>query len=92
MPINLSTEPPICDNCILGKQTRNSVPKICVGSKAARKLGIIDLDELHQFLQEEISHAQEHYEGPADAKHKPTPDFKIGDQVFIKAQYFRIVT
>jgi hypothetical protein len=35
-----------------------------------------------------MSHAQECYQGPADAKHKPTPDFKIGDQVFVKAQYF----
>jgi len=44
MPINLSTEPPICDDCILGKQTRTSVPKVCVGDKATRKLGIVHVD------------------------------------------------
>jgi len=29
------------------------------------------------------------YQGPADAKHTPAPDFKVGDQVYIKAKYFR---
>ncbi|KAG1827025.1 uncharacterized protein BJ212DRAFT_1252374, partial [Suillus subaureus] len=40
MPINLSTEPPICDTCILGKQTRSSVPKVWVGDWC-EKLGIM---------------------------------------------------
>jgi len=44
MPINLSTEPPICDACILGKQTKSSIPKVRVGSRAARKLGIVHVD------------------------------------------------
>ena len=29
------------------------------------------------------------YQGPADARRLPAPDFKVGDQVFVKAKYFR---
>ena len=31
--------------------------------------------------------AQQHYQGPADRKRSPAPDFKVGDQVFLKAKY-----
>jgi hypothetical protein len=48
----------------------------------------LDLNELHQFLQEEMSEAQKCYQGPADAKRQPAPDFRIGEQVFVKAKYF----
>jgi hypothetical protein len=44
MPITLSTKPPICDACILGKQTKSSVPKVCVGKKVTRRLGIVHVD------------------------------------------------
>ena len=33
--------------------------------------------------------AQKRYQGPADAKRSHPPDFKFGDQVFVKAKYFR---
>jgi hypothetical protein len=36
-----------------------------------------------------MSHAQKRYQGPADAKRLPPPPFAIGDQVFVKAKYFR---
>ena len=36
-----------------------------------------------------MAHAQERYQGPADARRSPAPDFKVGDQAFIKAKYFR---
>jgi hypothetical protein len=36
-----------------------------------------------------MAHAQVYYQGPADAKRTPAPDFTVGDQVFIKAKYFR---
>ena len=48
----------------------------------------IDLDSLHQFLQEEMANAQKCYQGPADARRSPAPDFKVGDQVYVKAKYF----
>jgi hypothetical protein len=36
-----------------------------------------------------MSLAQKRYQGPADAHRIPTPDFKVGEQVFVKAKYFR---
>ncbi|KAG1867333.1 hypothetical protein F4604DRAFT_1521695, partial [Suillus subluteus] len=44
MPTDLSTLPPKCDHCILGKQTHNSVPKVRESSCATRKLGIVHVD------------------------------------------------
>ena len=35
-----------------------------------------------------MSAAQKRYQGPADARRAPPPDFKIGDQAFVKAKYF----
>ena len=48
----------------------------------------IDLDSLHQFLREEMANAQKCYQGPADARRSLAPDFKVGDQVYVKAKYF----
>jgi hypothetical protein len=48
----------------------------------------IDLNELHLFLREEMSLAQKRYQGPVDAHQIPALDFKIGEQVFVKAKYF----
>ena len=33
--------------------------------------------------------AKKRYQGPADARRSPTPDFKVGNQVYVKAKYFR---
>jgi len=49
----------------------------------------VDLESLHQYLREEMANAQLHYQGPADAKRTLAPDFKVGDQVYVKAKYFR---
>jgi hypothetical protein len=49
----------------------------------------VDLDELHQFLRSEMARAQQSYQGPADARRSPAPDFKVGEQAFVKAKYFR---
>ena len=48
----------------------------------------VNLELLHQYLHEEMANTQLHYQGPADAKHTPAPDFKVGDQVYVKAKYF----
>ena len=50
----------------------------------------VDLESLHQYLREEMTNAQQHYQGLADAKHTPAPDFVVGDQVYVKAKYFRL--
>jgi len=48
----------------------------------------IDLDDLQSTLKAKISTAQQHYQKSADVRHSPTPDFKVGDKVFVKAQFF----
>jgi len=49
----------------------------------------VDLKLLHQYLREEMANAQLHYQGPADAKRTLALDLKVGDQVYVKAKYFR---
>ncbi|TFY52252.1 hypothetical protein EVJ58_g10120 [Rhodofomes roseus] len=44
MPISLSPAPAKCEHCILGKQTRSAVPKVRVGERATRKLGLVYVD------------------------------------------------
>ena len=49
----------------------------------------VNLESLHQYLHEEMANAQQRYQGPADAKHSLAPDFKVGDQAYVKAKYFQ---
>jgi len=49
----------------------------------------IDLDELQSTLKAEISVAQQHYQKSANVQCSSTPDFKVGDKVFVKAQFFQ---
>jgi GAG-pre-integrase domain len=48
MPIDLSSAPPACDHCILGKQTRSHVPRMREGSWATRRLErvFVNLDDV----------------------------------------------
>jgi len=48
----------------------------------------IDLNELQNTLKAEISAAQQCYQKYANVQHSPTPDFKVGNKVFVKAQFF----
>jgi len=50
---------------------------------------VIDLDELQSTLKAEISVAQQRYQKSTDAWHFLTPDFKVGDKVFVKAKFFQ---
>ena len=50
----------------------------------------VDLDELHQKLQKQISAAQHRYQLPADARQSPAPNFKIGDKVYLNAKFLCI--
>ena len=45
----------------------------------------IDLNELQSTLKAEISVAQQCYQKSTDVQRSPTPDFKVGDKVFVKA-------
>jgi len=48
----------------------------------------IDLDELQNTLKAKISMAQQYYQKSADTQRSSAPDFKVGDKVFVKAQFF----
>jgi hypothetical protein len=50
---------------------------------------MVELDDLHQHLQDNIAAAQNHYQKSVDNKCIPQPDFRIGDKVFIKVEHFR---
>jgi len=63
-------------------------PKCDIASSRARDFAI-DLDELQSTLKTEISMAQQCYQKSADVQCSPAPDFKVGDKVFVKAQFFQ---
>ena len=44
MHVDLSSPPPKCEHCILGKQTRSPVPKIREGTRAGKPLGRVYVD------------------------------------------------
>ena len=50
---------------------------------------VTDLDKLHQALRQNISDAQARYQGPADLRRAPPPPLEVGQEVFVKAKYFR---
>ena len=62
-------------------------PKCNIASSWAYNFAI-DLNELQSTLKAEISAAQQHYQKSANIWCSPTPDFKVGDKVFVKAQFF----
>ena len=63
-------------------------PEHDLSSARAREYAV-DLESLHQYLCEEMAAAQKRYQGPADARRSPTSNFKVGNQVYVKAKYFR---
>jgi len=63
-------------------------PKRDIASSRAHDFAV-DLDELQSTLKTEISAAQQCYQKSTDARHSPAPDFKVGDKVFVKAQFFQ---
>jgi hypothetical protein len=63
-------------------------PERDLSSARAREFAV-DLDELHEELKLNIAEAQKRYQVSADARRTPAPDFKVGDSVYVKAQFFR---
>jgi len=63
-------------------------PECDIASSWAHNFAI-DLNELQNTLKAEISTAQQYYQKSADVRCSPAPDFKVGDKVFVKAQFFR---
>ena len=62
-------------------------PKHDIASSRAHNFAI-DLDKLQSTLKAKISAAQQRYQKSADVRCSPTPDFKVDDKVFVKAQFF----
>ena len=48
---------------------------------------IVDLDELHAELCTQMSAAQKHYQEPTNRHRHPTPNFCIGQKVFVNADH-----
>jgi len=63
-------------------------PERDIASARAREFAV-DLGELHDYLKTNISDAQKRTQRSADSRRMPAPDFNIGDQTFVKAQFFR---
>ena len=63
-------------------------PEKELASQRAREFAV-DLAELHSELREQMALAQSRYQGPADKRRSPTPDFKIGQQVYLNAKNIR---
>src|ERR1700675_1679950 len=57
-------------------------------SPPRKKIGV-KLGELHQELKAPIAEAQLRYQGPADLRRMSAPPFKVGQQAFVKAKFFR---
>src|SRR5258707_6727662 len=49
---------------------------------------VVDLDQLHSQLKVSIAEAQEHYQKAVDRQQMPSPAFRIGDHVYVKAKFF----
>ena len=60
-----------------------------IASARARDF-VTNLDELHRVLQENISEAQKCYQGPVDSRCALPPLLEVGQEVFVKAKYFRM--
>jgi len=48
----------------------------------------VDLKELQSTLKARISIAHQYYQKSANVQHSPASDLKVGDKVFVKAQFF----
>ena len=62
-------------------------PEYKLASSRAHKF-VTDLSELHKELRKAILLSQEHYQCSADKIRIPLPNFKVSDQVFVKAKFF----
>ena len=59
-----------------------------LASERARHF-VVNLEELHTFLREEIALAQTRYKFQADKRRLDTPEFPIGSEVFLSAKHIR---
>ena len=63
-------------------------PEIDLQSDLARDF-VVNLDELHSMLRDEITNAQSRYKEQADRKRIPSPEFLIGSEAFVLAKHIK---
>src|SRR3981189_1062831 len=63
-------------------------PERDLASSRARDFAL-DIDQIKTALKEQIKSAQSRYQGSADARRAPAPEFAIGSHAFVKAKFFR---
>lgn len=61
-------------------------PEIDIRSDRARDF-VINIDELHSYLRDELTNAQNRYKEQADRSRIPHPEFPIGSDTFVLAKH-----
>src|SRR5258705_6035727 len=72
-----------------GYHQRLSTNLLAPSSSSEAQRYVADLDQLHSQLKALIAKAQERYQKAADRQQIPSPAFRIGDHVYVKAKFFR---
>ena len=72
-----------------GYHLRMTPNLLALSSSSEAQHYVADLDQLHAQLKTSITEAQECYQKSADCKWMAPPLFKVGDQAYIKAKFFR---
>ncbi|EEB89354.1 hypothetical protein MPER_12556 [Moniliophthora perniciosa FA553] len=63
-------------------------PEYDLASTRARNF-VTNLDDVHQYLREQIKAAQDAYKASADNKRTPAPDFQVGQKVYVLAKHLK---
>src|SRR5258707_1843514 len=71
-----------------GYHPRLSMNLLAPSSSSEAQCYMVDLDQLHSQLKVSIAEAQEHYQKAADCQQMPSPAFRIGNHVYVKAKFF----
>src|SRR5260221_2653769 len=72
-----------------GYHLRLSTNLLASSSSSEAQRYMSDLDQLHSQLKVSIAEAQECYQKAVDRQQIPSPAFRIGDHVYVKAKFFR---
>src|SRR5258708_22134829 len=71
-----------------GYHLRLSTNLLAPSSSSEAQRYMADLDQLHSQLKASIAEAQECYQKAVDRQQIPSPAFRIGDHVYVKAKFF----
>ncbi len=71
-----------------GYHPRQSTNLLAPSSSSEAQHYVADLDQLHSQLKVSITEAQECYQKAVDHQQMPSPAFRIGNHVYVKAKFF----